>query len=302
MRSARLPHLGYALALGAAVSACSDPAATDLVWPTSGTPEPQRLSSSFGPRVRGANFDTYDFHRGIDIPVAPGTPVYAAAAGEVKRAGDDPGYTDRIVQIEHCDGSACFYTNYMHLTAVTVSIGQKVEQGELVALSGFGETGFPHLHFEVREDRPEQDHCVHPLHRLPTPSWLAPHVTLSAIDGSNPASPSVEATVTVPGIFPTLLRVELSTRDGATGAALDERTFDVDEWTRKYSPADDPDVIDDPDLEGIHVDPGRFNEETEVYTIRLRFGALQPASAAGALEVTARAVDVHGNVDTATAP
>jgi murein DD-endopeptidase MepM/ murein hydrolase activator NlpD len=303
MRSAPTPlHLGLALGLALSTAACSEPDTKDLVWPTSGTTEPQRVSSSFGPRLRGSKFDTYDFHRGVDIPVPPGSPIYAVAAGKVTRAGDDPAYTDRIVQIEHCAGDDCFYTNYIHLTGVLVSIGQEVAQGDLLALSGFGETGFPHLHFELRDGRPEQDHCVHPLHLLPTPGWLAPWVTLGPIDDADPAQASVEVTVSTPGLFPDLLAVDIATRDRATGAAIEERSFDLDAWNRDHTSPDMPDLIDDPDLDNIHVAPAKFNEETAVYTLTLRFSALTGAAAPGDLQITARARDVHGNESVATSP
>lgn len=294
-------HLGTALALAFALSAagCSEEP-RDLVWPTSGTVEPQRLSSSFGPRVRGSRQDTYDWHRGVDIPVPPGSPIYAVSAGKVRRAGDDPAYNDRIVQLEHCGDSGCFFTNYIHLTAVVVSIGQEVTQGEMLGLSGFGETGFPHLHFELREERPEQDHCVHPLHLLPTPSLVAPQVSIGAINDADPAGASVEVSVDVLGQFPILQRVEIVTVDRATGVAIEERVFDVDDWNRTHTSETAPEMIDSPELDGILVDPGKFNEETLVYTLRLRFSGLQGAAAPGDLRVTARASDLLGNESSAS--
>ena len=295
-------QFGAALSLALSITGCSEPDVRDFIWPTSGTVEPQRLSSSFGPRVRGSRSDTYDWHRGIDVPVPPGSPIYAAAAGKVKRAGDDPSYADRIVQIEHCDDDGCFYTNYVHLTAVAVSIGEQVEQGDLIALSGYGESGFPHLHFEIRDGRPEQDHCVHPLHMLPTPSWLAPQVAIGTVQGDGPGEVSVDVTIEIPGLFPTLKRVEIVTADRATGATLEERVFDVDEWNQEFTSLDGPDEADDPNHKYIHVDPAMFNVDTPVYSLRLRFGDLKGNDASDDFHVTVRASDVHGNESVATYP
>lgn len=85
-------------------------------------------------------------HSGVDWQVSVGTPVKAAAAGTVIRAGwySTYGY---CVDIRHSDGSM---TRYAHLNSVAVSNGQYVNQGELIAYSG--NTGYstgPHLHFEI---------------------------------------------------------------------------------------------------------------------------------------------------------
>jgi hypothetical protein len=89
--------------------------------------------------------------------------------------------------------------------------------------------------------------------------------------------------------------VEIVTVDRATGVAIEERVFDVDDWNRKHTSETAPEKIDSPQLDGILVDPGKFNEETLVYTLRLRFGGLQGAAAPGDLRVTARASDLLGN-------
>lgn len=86
------------------------------------------------------------FHKGVDWSVSTGTTVKAAAAGTVTRAGwyADYGY---CVDVRHPDGTM---TRYGHLSAVEVSVGQQVSQGERIARSG--NTGYstgPHLHFEI---------------------------------------------------------------------------------------------------------------------------------------------------------
>jgi len=105
-----------------------------------------RLSSKFGRRsapVAGAS----TYHKGVDWAVATGTPVYASNAGTVSVAGWVSGY-GYAVYINHSDGRQ---TRYGHCSKVLVKPGQKVAQGERIALSGnTGRSSGPHLHFEIR--------------------------------------------------------------------------------------------------------------------------------------------------------
>ena len=41
----------------------------------------------------------YDFHRGVDIPIPEGTPLYAIDDGVVRISGNHSGYSNRIVQV-----------------------------------------------------------------------------------------------------------------------------------------------------------------------------------------------------------
>ena len=71
----------------------------------------------------------------------------ASSGGTVTRAGWGSGY-GYVVYIQHEGGRE---TRYGHLSRVLVSVGQKVEQGEKIALSGnTGRSTGPHLHFELR--------------------------------------------------------------------------------------------------------------------------------------------------------
>jgi len=87
------------------------------------------------------------FHSGLDLAAAAGTPVRAAAAGEVTVTRDRGGYGLHIV-IDHAGGLA---TLYGHLSHVEVITGQYVEAGEVIGEVGStGNSTGPHLHFEVR--------------------------------------------------------------------------------------------------------------------------------------------------------
>lgn len=86
-------------------------------------------------------------HKGHDYAAAPGTPIYAAAAGKVTTAGysNSAGYW---VVINHGNG---LVTKYMHMWQMPyVSTGQIVEKGQNIG--GVGTTGQStgnHLHFQV---------------------------------------------------------------------------------------------------------------------------------------------------------
>ncbi|MBX9424524.1 MULTISPECIES: M23 family metallopeptidase [Streptomyces] len=91
-------------------------------------------------------------HSGQDFAVPVGTPVKAAGAGTVVKAGpngggDGPAYGNAIV-VKHANGT---YSQYAHLSKIKAHVGQKVAAGQQIALSGnTGNSSGPHLHFEIR--------------------------------------------------------------------------------------------------------------------------------------------------------
>ena len=101
-----------------------------------------RLTSGFGRRSapkKGAS----TYHKGVDWATPVGTAVVASSSGTVTRAGWGSGY-GYCVYIRHADGRE---TRYGHLSKVLVSVGQKVSQGQKIALSGnTGVSTGPHLH------------------------------------------------------------------------------------------------------------------------------------------------------------
>ncbi|MEU3344771.1 transglycosylase family protein [Streptomyces sp. NPDC006700] len=87
------------------------------------------------------------YHTGVDFEVPTGTSVKAAAAGRVVTAGWGGAYGYQVV-IRHADGR---YTQYGHLSAISVRVGQTVAAGRGIGRSGAtGNVTGPHLHFEVR--------------------------------------------------------------------------------------------------------------------------------------------------------
>ncbi|MFD7180183.1 LysM peptidoglycan-binding domain-containing M23 family metallopeptidase [Streptomyces sp. NPDC059904] len=87
------------------------------------------------------------YHTGVDFVVPTGTPIKAIAAGTVVSAGLDGAYGNEVV-IQHADGK---YSQYAHMSSLSVSSGQSVTVGQQLGLSGAtGNVTGPHLHFEIR--------------------------------------------------------------------------------------------------------------------------------------------------------
>ncbi|QOV33897.1 transglycosylase family protein [Streptomyces ferrugineus] len=87
------------------------------------------------------------YHTGVDFAVPTGTSVKAVGAGRVVSAGWEGSFGYQVV-IRHADGR---YSQYAHLSAISVKDGQSVGAGQRIGRSGStGNSTGPHLHFEVR--------------------------------------------------------------------------------------------------------------------------------------------------------
>ena len=105
-------------------------------------------TSSFGLRMHPIEH-AERLHSGMDIAAPTGTPIQAAAAGQVVFSGAQAGYGN-VVVIQHAEGYA---TLYAHNMENLVSVGTSVSQGQPIATVGStGRSTGPHLHFEVRKD------------------------------------------------------------------------------------------------------------------------------------------------------
>ncbi|MFF2520841.1 transglycosylase family protein [Streptomyces liangshanensis] len=105
------------------------------------------VSASTGTPYHKAGAWASGYHTGVDFPVPTGTSVKAVAAGHVVSAGWAGSYGYEVV-IRHADGK---YSQYAHLSALTVRAGQQVGGGQRIARSGStGNSTGPHLHFEMR--------------------------------------------------------------------------------------------------------------------------------------------------------
>ncbi len=115
------------------------------------------LSSEFGMRTHPVHGD-HRMHTGVDVAAPTGTPIRAAAGGEVVFAGDRGGY-GLTIEIDHGNGRT---TRYAHQSALDVEVGQRVERGQVIGRVGStGVSTGPHLHFEVRVDGEPIDPRLH---------------------------------------------------------------------------------------------------------------------------------------------
>ncbi len=88
-------------------------------------------------------------HKGHDWAVEVGTPVKAAEDGIVEKSYYSASYGYNIL-LKHNEK---LKTRYAHLSRLSVNVGEKVKQGQIIGLSGStGESTGPHLHFEVEKD------------------------------------------------------------------------------------------------------------------------------------------------------
>lgn len=109
----------------------------------------------FGSTAEG----TREAHHGVEFENATGTPVHAAADGEVVFAGPDaeavyspwPGFYGNLIVLRHADD---LFTLYAHLSRIEVEAGQTVTAGQKIGEVGkSGTAQGSHLHFEVRRGK-----------------------------------------------------------------------------------------------------------------------------------------------------
>jgi murein DD-endopeptidase MepM/ murein hydrolase activator NlpD len=121
---------------------------TDYNWGAMKWPAPSSgvISSPYGMRLHPIT-KTYKMHTGIDI-AARYASIVAANGGKVIMARYNSGYGSTVA-IDHGGGIS---TLYAHLRSIVVKVGQTVEPGQTIAVSGnSGWSTGPHLHFEVRK-------------------------------------------------------------------------------------------------------------------------------------------------------
>lgn len=130
------------LAIARAKSHWSTQAPTNFVLDL---PANGRLSARFGLR-RVLNGEEGSPHRGLDVAIGTGTPLRAAAAGQVIATGDYF-YAGKTVFVDHGQG---FITVYIHMSRIDVNEGDHVARGAPLGLSGAtGRVTGPHLHWGV---------------------------------------------------------------------------------------------------------------------------------------------------------
>lgn len=142
LRSAAMTNLaGTVMPAGLGISTASTGSVTPDIWPVSGV-----VSSHFGFRVSPGGIGS-TYHEGLDIASSYGNPVHATANGRITQAGWVNGY-GYLVEIDHGNG---IKTRYGHNSAILVSVGDQVVEGQTISLIGStGNSTGPHCHYEVR--------------------------------------------------------------------------------------------------------------------------------------------------------
>lgn len=124
-------------------------------------PVPGRITSPFGNRTHPVTGEQAKMHYGVDLSGAKGTQIYAVADGVVSnRNTNDIGGNQLMLM--HPNG---YQSGYSHLSKYHVNIGDKIQQGQLIAEVGTtGRATGPHLHFSVKDP---QKNFVDPMLFIP---------------------------------------------------------------------------------------------------------------------------------------
>ncbi|PRA14056.1 hypothetical protein CQ010_12235 [Arthrobacter sp. MYb211] len=152
-----------ALLLGTVGSVGQLPGNLQLMHPVA----TRRISSPYGWRANPTGAG-HQIHIGQDYPIACGSPVHASESGTVS-VSRWAGHSGMRVTLEHGHN---VQTGYSHNSKLLVALGQRVQQGEVIALSGTtGNSTGCHVHFEV----------------LVNGRWSDPRLYLPRIPGQGPA-------------------------------------------------------------------------------------------------------------------
>ena len=188
-----------------------------------------------------------------------------------------------------------FYVNYIHIVNATVTEGQSVTKGQIVAYSF--RTEFEHLHFEVRAGGLFSANACNPWKYLPNidNNYTSFVANIELHPNFNDLNCEAVVNVSVPAYQLTMNRIELHiTTDGVDSV----RVFDFCEDNLNLG---DRTIVelDNPLFEGeLYISPGLFNsrsfEREENATYGFHFLNL-PETSAGASTLYAMAYDVFGN-------
>ncbi len=151
----RVPQRGEAVDLAATQTQVqidqSAARAQGIVWPV----RDGKITARFGADGDGVK------HTGITLAVPEGSPVLAVDTGTVIYAGDGLRTYGNLILLRHDNG---LVTAYAHNSQLQVAKNQRVQKGQVIALSGAsGQVNTPQLHFEVRRNA----RAIDPLTVLP---------------------------------------------------------------------------------------------------------------------------------------
>jgi murein DD-endopeptidase MepM/ murein hydrolase activator NlpD len=117
------------------------------------------VSSEFGLRPNPFGGRSYEMHEGIDFAGPVGKPIVATGEGVVVTAEYGSGYGNHV-KIDH---GYNYETLYAHLSALDVTIGDRVKRGDVIGyLGSTGRSSGPHLHYSIYRN----GQAVNPRHYL----------------------------------------------------------------------------------------------------------------------------------------
>lgn len=132
-----------------------------FIWPSIGP-----ISGVYGSQ-RILNGQPRRPHFGVDVAAPTGTPVRAPAAGIITLAHPDMYFSGGTVILDHGHGVS---SSFLHLSRIHVQVGQRVEQGELIAeIGATGRVTGPHLDWRM--------------------NWFGQRIDPALLVGAMPASP-----------------------------------------------------------------------------------------------------------------
>ena len=108
----------------------------------------KQMASGYGMRIHPI-YKTQQFHDGMDFTAKIGTPIYATGNGKIEKVESSARGYGKYVIIDHGFG---YKTLYAHMSKFKVTIGQKVNRGDIIGYVGnTGLSSAPHLHYEVHK-------------------------------------------------------------------------------------------------------------------------------------------------------
>jgi hypothetical protein len=270
---------------------------SNYVWPLSKSTKPDKMNTSFGPRI---NRNKWDFHDEIDLPAPIGTKVHAMRGGKVHLAGPgNPGpggFSSRHVVLrvqDPSDGPMFLVYVHLHSIAEGITVGARVAQRQLLGTVGEDDATYPHLHIEFRKGKATEKSSVHPLGYLPytdTANFSAPVLDrFNRLDTTMAARLLFEASSKLEG---DLQRVEVDLMSGET--MIEPRFVDFNDKSTINEGNDDNKLFKN----GIGVEGYQTSDMVKDGRTDLQYGILVRNIPNECDTLIARVIDVRGNTVT----
>ncbi len=216
------------------------PPGAEIVWPLANTDalDADSISFPYGPRALPSR---YDFHGGIDLPAAQGTPVYSVLPGRVVLVSTWDGSATgpgNAVLVAHSEDRS---TSYLHLHTIEVAEGDSLELGERLGTVGQTGAATSHLHLGYFVGLP-RDTRVRDERRSRNPLEILPHQE----------PPPLAAEFTATNVVLSVPLQQMTIRSIDLSGEGDSRILDYYDIVARGFTARDEQVQND-----VHIDSGR---------------------------------------------